>query len=490
MASTKMFVHYSGTLEDFKRLTNLYEYEKKIVFIKGGADGQGAAIYTHGEYYTSAHDVEALVGSLKAISGVMVNSDRSTLKVATTHDGVLNFCADGETVAVTMDGPGITISVSEAFRKRVTDLEDSLGTPVTNDKGKADGTAYERIAKLSAALTGSGSGSVADQIADLKHEITGGSATTIKAIDGTLAGIADNWKNYVTKTQLSDLGGGGNDGSLVKVGVVSEAGEVTSVTVNEDALNTELNKKANADNVYTKAEADVLHQALGKRVTDEAPVSVETVAGSGDVLKTYVFKQNSKEIGRIELAKDIVVKEGVLAVHNGVKCIDLTLNNADSTVIHIPVNDLVDVYTGGDYVSVSAQNVISVDKAGIIAGLATDVNAQKYATDAEGRINKTLEAYETAATAAGKYVAQVTGQRLMTDAEGTKLASIATGAQVNVIESIEVNGVAATISGKKATVAVDCYTKSEINTKLSNIYVKSEVYTKEEVDAMWAWEEL
>ena len=166
MASTKMFVHYPGTVDAFKALPNIAEYEKKIVFIKGGANGQGAAIYTHGEYYTSAHDIEALVGSLKAISGVMVNSDRSTLKVATTHDGVLNFCADGETVAVTMDGPGITISVSEAFRKRVTDLEASLGAPKANDPGKADGTAYERIAKLASdvAALGGDQGSIAGQI--------------------------------------------------------------------------------------------------------------------------------------------------------------------------------------------------------------------------------------------------------------------------------------------------------------------------------------
>lgn len=166
MASTKMFVHYPGTVEDFKKLSNRSSYDNSIVFIKGGANGQGAAIYTHGEYYTSAYEIEKLVSNLKAISGVMVNSDKNTLKVATTHDGVLNFCADGETVAVTMDGPGITISVSEAFRNRVSALEASLGAPKANDPGKADGTAYERIAKLASdvAALGGDQGSIAGQI--------------------------------------------------------------------------------------------------------------------------------------------------------------------------------------------------------------------------------------------------------------------------------------------------------------------------------------
>jgi hypothetical protein len=166
MANTKMFVHFGGTLDAFKALANKSSYDNKIVFIKGGNDGKGAAIYTHGEFYTSAHAVEALVSSLKAISGVMVNGDASTLKVATSHDGVLNFSNGDETVAVTMDGPGIKISVSKAFRDRVTAVENSLGVPVANDKGNAAGTAYERIAKLASdvAALGGASGSIASQI--------------------------------------------------------------------------------------------------------------------------------------------------------------------------------------------------------------------------------------------------------------------------------------------------------------------------------------
>ena len=55
-----------------------------------------------------------------------------------------------------------------------------------------------------------------------------------------------------------------------------------------------------------------------------------------------------------------------------------------------------------------------------------------------------------------KFVAQVEGERLMTDAEGTKLAGIAEGAQVNKIEAIKVNGVDATVAegGKLAEVEI------------------------------------
>lgn len=47
----------------------------------------------------------------------------------------------------------------------------------------------------------------------------------------------------------------------------------------------------------------------------------------------------------------------------------------------------------------------------------------------------------TMTTELGKKVDKVEGSRLMTNAEGTKLAGIAAGAQANVIEKIKVNGV-------------------------------------------------
>ena len=51
-------------------------------------------------------------------------------------------------------------------------------------------------------------------------------------------------------------------------------------------------------------------------------------------------------------------------------------------------------------------------------------------------------------------VDKVDGSRLMTNAEGTKLAGIAEGAQVNVIEKIKVNGVEQTITDKAVDITV------------------------------------
>ena len=53
-----------------------------------------------------------------------------------------------------------------------------------------------------------------------------------------------------------------------------------------------------------------------------------------------------------------------------------------------------------------------------------------------------------------KKVDKVDGSRLMTNAEGTKLAGIAEGAQVNVIEKIKVNGVEQTVTDKAVDIKV------------------------------------
>ncbi len=113
------------------------------------------------------------------------------------------------------------------------------------------------------------------------------------------------------------------------------------------------------------------------------------------------------------------------------------------------------------------------EKAGVAQGLINDLNlpntyeakgvAADLLKDHEDAMVETLKGKANVGDsylkgeADAKFVAQVEGERLMTDAEGTKLAGVAEGAQVNVIEAIKVNGVEATVAegGKLAEVTVD-----------------------------------
>ena len=68
-----------------------------------------------------------------------------------------------------------------------------------------------------------------------------------------------------------------------------------------------------------------------------------------------------------------------------------------------------------------------------------------------------LSEYQTTAQADAKYVAKAEGSRLMTEAEGTKLAGIAENAQVNVIESVRLgttDGALCSITAKAAVIPI------------------------------------
>ena len=311
MATSKMFVHYRGTVDQFKALSNLSDYANKIVFIKGGEDGKGSAIYTHGEYYTSAHDVEALVAGLNIVKGVMVNGDSSTLKVASGHNGVINFTNGDETVAVSADGPGIKISVSEAFRNRVSAVETLAGNTSTalgakTDAKDADGSAFARIAQLKADVEamGGASGSIAGQIETAINNLdvavsTGDYVKTIKQVDGKIEATTGTF-NFDEKGTASNLIKGlngtpeGTGTNGIKVTVTQTEGAVTAVAVDDsavykkaDAETMAQNKvdalangavKANADAIATLNGNNTVEGSVAKQIKD----AIEAFAGTAD----------------------------------------------------------------------------------------------------------------------------------------------------------------------------------------------------------------
>ena len=124
-----MFVHYSGTVEQFKQLSNLSDYANKIVFIKGGADGKGAAIYTHGEYYANIAEVSELaseLNNLKIIKGVKVGTET---RIAADHNGLIEFSADGNaTVSVYATSTGIQIGLSNEIITKINNADTQAHT--------------------------------------------------------------------------------------------------------------------------------------------------------------------------------------------------------------------------------------------------------------------------------------------------------------------------------------------------------------------------
>lgn len=131
---------------------------------------------------------------------------------------------------------------------------------------------------------------------------------------------------------------------------------------------------------------------VGKKYTEDQVAAAKTylieksTANTG-YLKTYILAAgvsaeadvtNTNKIGEINIPKDFLVKSASVetvatadtpytGAQVGDKYLDFVINSkaGDETASHVylPVNELVDVYTGGNGVNVNNSNVISLDLA-------------------------------------------------------------------------------------------------------------------------------
>jgi methyl-accepting chemotaxis protein len=125
-------------------------------------------------------------------------------------------------------------------------------------------------------------------------------------------------------------------------------------------------------------------------------------------------------------------------------------------------------YSVGPYIVIGEGEMMKLaasspsgDVEGDVAKLKVDVNKlQSNIVDVNEELNKK--------------VAKEEGKRLMTDAEGTKLAGMSEGAQVNVIEKIVVNGTEVPVFDKVATMTIDIdipEIENKVDGRVDNAYI-------------------
>ena len=450
----KFFKEFSGNKTAFKNGGYETTLANNIVFIMDEANnGAGACIFTRGMYFA---DFQSLIAALSFVKGINVGGTNYN---AAQGGGYVKFEAADPATVVYVDNNGVKIGLSEAFVSAHNTVISDVAAIKADYLKAAD---KQELTKL-----------VNDKDTAMKQYV-----------DAEIAKVATSESFTALEGRVSTLEG--------KVKAIED-----DYLVGQD--------RTDLEGLIEAAEG-----RLGQRITTEAPVTITSAEGTGSVLKTYTFTQNGKEIGKIDLAKDIVVSSGSIVMHEGVKCLELTLTSGD--VVHIPVNDLVDVYTGSEFVNISDTNVISVNKEGIISGLATDANAQKYAndakagaiSDAEGKIAAAIEAEVTrsnkyaddaasaAASAAegrintkleGYYTSEQVDSKVATDLQPyAKTADVNTelGKKANSAD-VYTKGEADSLLGGKANVG-DSYLKAEADNLLSAKANSSSVYTKGQVD--------
>ena len=277
------------------------------------------------------------------------------------------------------------------------------------------------------------------------------SAYELAASKTTMADVEA--KNYATKTEaqgyadakdaaIADAKKAGTD-AMAKIGVIPDGATATTAI----------------------GYVDEKIAAIPAQVDYSVTCDTSTPAG---VAKRYVLSQKGSAIATIDIPSDMVVKSGTVETKSeagvwGVAgtYLVLTLANATSDKVYINVSDLIEYVTG----ATATDGIIttSVDANHVLTATIGDgtITKDKLATSVQASLGKADTALQSAALApyaktedvAAGYVAKNGTDRLMTAEEGTKLAGIDTGAQVNKIETVKVGGTALTITDKSVNIA-------------------------------------
>lgn len=341
------------------------------------------------------------------------------------------------------------VSDSSAIAGRVTTLEgkvdvDKVSTAIATAKTEAiEAAAKDAASKdttLKTEILGEGHTGTVKEAYDLANKKT------------TIAEVEE--KGYATKTEaqgyanakdtaIAEAKQAGTD-AMAKIGVIPTTAKATTAI----------------------GYVDEQIKAVKNDLVDYT-VTADATTPTG-VAKRYVLSQNGSEIVTIDIPKDMVVSSGTVETkaEAGVwgtagTYLVLTLANTTSDKVYINVGDLIEYVTSGSKTGDMVE--IKIDDEHKVTAIINDgtITKAKLAQSVQDSLEKADTALQAAALTpyaktsevkAG-YVAKEDGKQLMTAAESTKLAGIATNAQVNVIEAIKVGGTPLEIVDKAVNIA-------------------------------------
>lgn len=353
--------------------------------------GQVLAVVTDAEtviYYIDANMALQPVGNTKDVMAYIGNIPEGS---------------DAETIIEYINAKTSGIATDAALSE--------LQAAVSNKVDKVDGMGLSTN-DLTDALKANYDAAYAHSQAD--HAPADAQANVIEKIkvNGVEQNITDKAVDIAVPTKVSDLD---NDS-----GYLTEHQDISGKADKATTL-----EGYGITDAYTADEVDEAVQGakdFAQGLVDALPeqtdytVSIEEDTTDSTVAKRYIFKQLGEEIGRIDLAKELVVTSGsVKAVVEadvpytgaavGDKYIELVIANQDAP-IYVPAKDLVDIYTAAAnatevQVAISNTNEIS---ATLVNGGITE---EKLETSVKEKLNKV---YEEVGVAEGLVNALANGQ--------------------------------------------------------------------------------
>lgn len=343
------------------------------------------------------------------------------------------------------------VSGDDGLSKRVDSLEGKVdvakvSTAIETAKGEAvtaAGTAADtKVAAAKTAILGKDA-----EGADFAHTVK--EAYELAASKTTMAAVEA--KGYATKTEAQ----GYADAKDTAIAEAKKAG--TDAQASVTALSGKVGNLPEGATATTVV--GYVDEKIGKIPAQTDYTVTVTPSDVAGIAKRYTITQAATKLNvNIDIPSDMVVKSGGVVTNpagqpEGTYLV-LTLANATNDKVYIDVGKLIEYVTSGSavgdmvYIDVSADHKVT---ATITDG---SITKAKLATAVQTSLDKADSAIQAAglATALKPYaktedvVAKNGTDRLMTAAEGEKLAGIAEGAQANVIESI--SGVATTVENK------------------------------------------
>ena len=228
-----------------------------------------------------------------------------------------------------------------------------LTISVVND-GANNGLYYvDRIADENNAtglLVKVGSDTASD-VASLQTDVTSIKTTIGDTTSGLIADVNANTAAISTKADIFTVGNGLSY-SKNKINVVVSTAEGNSLSISEDGL------------YVSVPEVKVPVYDIVKSESAE----------SGDAATYYLTKDGIRTGSKINIPLDQVLKSAEILVVSdtdvpytgakiGDKYIKFTFQNNENNPQYLPVQDLVDIYTGGDYITVNDDNTIDFQAA-------------------------------------------------------------------------------------------------------------------------------
>lgn len=391
--------------------------------IDGKADkATTLAGYGIGNAYTKSEADEAIeTAKDQAVAAAGTQTDsKIAAKVGNVGAKTVKQYVDDANTAINGTVSGIQSTIS------------GYGDIVTHDASE-----FDAAGSANAVLGASGDASTANTVYGAKKGVEEAkqAAQTAQSTAEAAQTAANQKVTNVTNADNSIVVTGGLDNKQIKVKI--DPAEENALELTEQGLKVELS------------------------AAPEYTIEKETTATAG-YFASYSLKKNGAQVGvKIDIPKDYLVKsanikestgeEDPSGLPQGTKYIDFVVNTSSSdgqeSHIYLNVNELVDVYTSGNGIKITPENQISVKV----------VNENGLYIDGSG-IRISLASGSSAGA--------------MSAAHFTKLEGIAANAQVNVIESISINGEAITPQRKEVRIPAATASKAGV-VKVDNTSIEA-----------------